>query len=238
MIDSYVKFVKAHEKMMAIFAVVVIFYLGIVKFEGMWAKHEENLTNADKQQLQVLVADQTASAKSNAAIAAEYKIVADQANATIAQLEAAIAQNAKATQAQMAKDATLAPSDLAIRWITLAQLPIDSIKVSGDLLMITEPAALKTTQVLEEFGEATKNVAALSTERTSLMNELGKANERIDGLNQEVGKDQAVIAQADKTCQQEIKTVKDEAAKGKMKAAVIGGVVALILKAVLTAAKF
>ena len=213
MIDVYVKFIKAHETILAlVLATVVIF--GITnRIQSIEAKHDD--TN-----LQTAQSASAAQAQKDAAIAAQ---VAED-TATFAALQAKIdAQNAALVQAnaslaaaltkQQKVDASLPLPELANRWTAL--VPIAKPVATPNGITLDSTSATATVEQLEQVPVLQSE---LTNEQTLVVNGNALAvaqTKQVTDLTAEVSGLQLKAVDDAKTCQDQIKVVKDSARKSK-----------------------
>jgi len=231
MLDTWIKFIKAHETLLLVAVAGLGLWFGIGKIDTLIANHD----NANLHQATVVAAQQASVneglAQQAAFQAAQYKELAaklDTQNAALVQANTLLAT----TLAQRQKtDATLPPSALVARWNIL--VPQAGAQVSPNGVTLPSVGAVATVQTLEQ-------VPVLQTELSNTNGQLandeqllvaGKAQN--DTLYNEIDGLRVQITDNSKVCQDQIKVIKDAARKSKFHY-FLGGVVATIV----TLAKF
>jgi hypothetical protein len=227
-IETYIKFIKAHETVLAmVLAAAVIF--------GAWG-HIENIIQrhdaSNEVQAQIVA---TAQAKQNAAISAQVAVD----NAAFAALQAKVqASNAALIQANVALataltkqqkiDATLPSTDLVARWNML--VPSANVAVSANGETLPNSGAVATVQQLElvpvqqqELADTRAIVQNDSLLLGASQKQVTDLNSLVSGLNLKAVDDKAV-------CTAEIKVVKDAARKRERWIGVIGLVLGYALR--------
>src|SRR5579859_7921372 len=150
-------YIKQHETLIIVFVAAVLIFAVAGKVQDIFDKHDAHVFSKKESALEQQKAANALQAQNNALIAqnnaqlaAEYKQIAADAlaqNAKLAQQNAAL--NGKLHEQQNA-DATLPPTDLANRIVTLANLRKDSIIPKPDkTFSVTADAAIGLAQVLE-----------------------------------------------------------------------------------------
>ena len=220
MIDVYVKFIKAHETILALVLATVVIFGVTNRIQSIEAKHDD--TN-----LQTAQSASAAQAQKDAAIAAQ---VAED-TATFAALQAKIdAQNAALVQAnaslaaaltkQQKVDASLPLPELANRWTAL--VPIAKPIATPNGITLDSTSATATVEQLEQVPVLQSE---LTNEQTLVVNGniLAVAQtKQITDLTAEVSGLQLKAVDDAKTCQAQIAVVKADARKSKRRYFIAG----------------
>lgn len=228
MLDTWIKFIEAHERLLLVAVAGVVLWFGVGKIDTLIANHD----NANLQQVTVAAKQNAAQ---TAAVAAQVAQQAIDMKALSARLES---QNAQLTQANVALataltkqqrvDTAMTPTDLTTRWNTLVPSANVTVSASGETLPAS--GALATVLQLE-------SVPALRTQvenaRTQLENKdtlITASQGQVATLNTEVTGLRLTIVDDAKVCQAQIKVVKDAAAKSKRRWFVAGTVVPVVIR--------
>lgn len=217
MIDVYAKFIKAHETTLALVLAAVVIFGVANRIQSIEARHDDTALYESQ-------AASKAQAQKDAAIAAQ---VAED-KATFAALQAKIdAQNAALIQAnaslasaltkQQKADDVLTTSQLLTRWEALVPtVKFDGAPVTSDGGVGVSPAnAHATVDALEQIPVLTQELA---NEQNLVVNgnalALAQTKQVTDLMAQVSGLQSKAVDDA-KTCQDQIKVVKDAARKSK-----------------------
>lgn len=228
MLESYIKWIEAHERLLLVAIAGLVLWFGIGKIDTLIANHDR----ANLQQAQVAAAVQedknTALAAQVAQQAADYKALADKVEAQNAALAQANVNLATALTKQQKTDATLPPTELVARWNTLVPTAGATITSSG--VSIPQAGAVATVQQLEKvpvLATQLDNETTIVTQTQKLLDasegRVVTLNGRIDGL-----KTQATLDA--KVCQDQIAVVKADARKSKRKWFIAGVVTGAALR--------
>ena len=214
MLDTYIKWIEAHERLLLVAVAGLVLWFGIGKIDTLIANHD----HAALQQAQVVAqqaADKTAAvAEQVARQAAQYQVLAEKLQQQNAQLEQANVQMSLALAQRQKTDAGLPPSELVNRWSTLVPQAKPTVTPTG--VAMDTPSAVATVQQLEEIPIQKETIKNTQTELSNSQALLASSNQQVSLLNSEIGlmKTQAV---ADvKVCTDEKAVLKAEARKGKM----------------------
>ena len=225
-LETYIKFIKAHETVLAmVLAAAVIF--------GAWG-HIENIIQrhdtSHEVQAQIVA---TAQAKQDAAIAAQVatdKIAFDALQAKVQANNAALIQANVALAAALTKqqkaDATLPPTELASRWNTL--VPSATVSITNGQATLPVAGAVATVQQLEEIPVQEQELSMEREQVTNLNTLVGASQKQVTDLTSQVTGLNLQIVDNGKVCTEQIKVVKDAAAKSKRRWFEIGVVVGFI----------
>jgi seryl-tRNA synthetase len=228
MLDTWIKFIKAHEKMLLVAIVGLVLWSAIGKVDTLIASHD----NANLQQVTLVAKQQAAQ---TAAVAAQ---VAQQANDMKALSERLETQNAQLVQANAALatamvkqqkiDTAMTPSELTTRWNAL--VPNAGVSISNGQVVAPPSGALATVIQLEAVPALRTQV---ENDRTQLENKdtlITASQGQVATLNTEVTGLRLTIVDDAKVCQAQIKVVKDAAAKSKRRWFVAGTVVPVVIR--------
>lgn len=221
-----------HERLLIVAIAAVVIYLGYVKVTNIIADHDK----AALQQAQI-VANQQAQqnailAKQAADDAAKLQALSAQLEAQNQQLANANTQLATALAKQQHSDATLPPTELAQRWAQITPtMPAGGVTVSPDNSMkVTQAGAVATVQALEQvpvLKQQLDNETAAKNNDDQLLAGSNKLN--LDLNNQITGLNKTIIDN-NVVCQDQIKVVKDQAAKSKRRWFIIGYVAGFLTR--------
>lgn len=225
-------YVKTHEKFLAVVLGLALVWGVTGKGLDLITAHDQRKFNAATTAQQAQVAANAALAEKNATLATQYQAMAQQAQAQNAQLEKSSAALSSALQKQKATDTALPPSDLAARIVDLAALPADSVKPqAGNTFAVTDAGAVGIAQTLENVPVLQQQIVNVQQEKAIITQLLAQQTTRVDSLNATVAGKDLQIAADNKAHKDELKLVKDNAAKGKRKWFVAGYVAGLATRA-------
>jgi hypothetical protein len=231
MLDSYIKFFAAHEKVILALVAAGALLGGVSKIDSLIVNHDK--ANLAAQALVV-----NADLAKNAAIA--QQVLSD--NATMKQMQAASDAKQAALQAQVLsliatlasqqkKDATMTPTELTARWNTLVPNASASVTPSG--VTLPSAGAVATVQQLEIIPVQAKELDA-SNQRLVIEDGLLVQAQKTNGdLTTQVTGLKVLNVDAAKKCEDEKSVIKAEARKSKLRY-MLGGVIATVI----TLAKF
>ena len=117
---------------------------------------------------------------------------------------------------QQATDRQLPPTALAARIETLAELPPASVVPKpNNTFNVTQPAAVQIAVTLEQVPALQGELKNVQAEKSNTDKLLASTQGQVTGLNDRVAGLLLEQTKADKVCQDQIKVVKDDAAKSK-----------------------
>lgn len=217
MLDTYVKFLKAHENILILGAALfVIFTLG-----NKWLDHRA--TQADEKAgaaAQVVDTQHTANQdvqRQLAAQQAEYRRLQAQTAALTTKLAAQVAARDQQKKAQVKVDETAAPADLAARWTSLMALaPGDVAPAANDTYVIKDQAARTTVENLENVKvlvDDDQDQRAANAAQKAQLDDLQKTADLYSKTT--VGL-QAELTDEKKACAEQVGQVKAQARKSKL----------------------
>jgi hypothetical protein len=226
MLDTYLKWLEGHEKLLLVAVAGVVLWFGIGKVQSLIAAHD----NAALQQAQIVAnqnAAQTAAvAQQVAQQASQYQALAakvQQQNDALMQANVALST---ALAKQQKTDATLPPSDLVARLNTLVPQAGATVTPSG--VALPAQGAVAVTQSLEqvpvlqtELSNSNKMLVNADTLLTASQGQVVTLNSEITGLRTQ-------IVDNDKVCQAQIAVVKADARKSKRRWFYAGVVIGFI----------
>lgn len=228
-------YAKLHEILIiAVLGLAAAWFVSGKILDTVSAHDSKNLILA-QQQLQAQVEKNAELAKVAEQQAAQYAAQQQETARLNASLEQANAALVSALSKQQATDRTLPDPLLAARIAALSNIAPGIITGAAQGgFVVPRPAAEQIAVTLEEVpalqGQL-KNVQQEKANTDSLLDSanksIGTLNARVDGLNLQ-------IVDADKTCKQQIKVVKDDAAKSKRKWFIVGFITGFFARQVVT----
>jgi uncharacterized membrane protein len=228
MLDLYIKFIRAHETILVLVLAAVVIFGVANRIQAIEANHDD--TN-----LKTAQAVSTAQAQKDAVFAAQ--VAEDKATFTALQTKID-AQNAALIQAnatlaaaltkQQKVDASLPLPELANRWTAL--VPSAKPQATPTGVTLDSVGATATVEQLEQVPVLTTELAHEQTLVTN-GNALAIAQtKQVTDLNSQVSGLQLKAVDDAKTCQEQIKVVKDEARKREKWIGIIGAVLGYALR--------
>lgn len=233
-------FLLDHERLLIVLVAALVIWLGYVKVTNIIEEHDK----AQLQQAQIVAAQQAAQnaelAKQAQADAAQLKALSDKLEAANQQLANANTALATALANRQKTDATLPPTDLAMRWSQLVpNMPPAGVTVSPDTTFkVTQAASVATVQQLEAVPVLKQQLDNETQQKNNGDQLIAQQGKSIFDLNAQVGGLQKQLVDNDKVCQEQIKVVKDEARKGKRKWFIIGYIAGFASKVFLSSKGF
>jgi len=220
MIDTYIKFFKAHEK-------ILIGVLASFLIYGCVANINDRIASRDNLNFKASVIKTQQDATVNAAVAQQYaadaaKMQEMQAASDAKQtaLNNQIVAMATALIQQQKKDAVMTPTELTDRWNIL--VPTADASVTNGQVTLPEAGAVATVQQLEVVPEQAKKIDALNQKydlESGLLVQSQKTN--ADLITQVTGLKTTLIDSA-KKCEDDKKIIKDVAHKRERWFAIFG----------------
>jgi hypothetical protein len=200
MLEKYIAFVKAHERLLVILACLLTAHHGYTKALDYFDRHASDKSKAD----QVVV---NADVVTNKQLSGELALLRAQVAADTAKSIAAIQQAQAAAKQQQTIDQTLPLPDLAKRWILLVDLqPTDVMPAPDSKLVLTDAGARATVKQLEI-------IPALQTEVTQTKAQLAGCNTESAKKDDVIAGQEKTIADKDKKAADDAKTAKDDRRK-------------------------
>jgi hypothetical protein len=228
MLDSYIKFIRAHETILALVLAAVVIFGVANRIESIEAKHDDTnlktaqaVSIAQAQKDAVFAAQVTADKIAFTAL--QTKI--DAQNAALIQANATLAA---ALTKQQKVDASLPLPELANRWTAL--VPSAKPQATPTGVMLDSVGATATVEQLEQVPVLTTELA---NEQTLVTNGNALAiaqTKQVTDLNSQVSGLQLQIVDNGRVCQEQIKVVKDAARKREKWYAIAGTIFGIILR--------
>lgn len=235
MIDTYIKLVKAHEKLLLVgFALVVFLLLGN-KYLKYSASRATGKAEATQQVAAGAAQNSVDMAKLVESDQQKYQQLVASLSAQNQSLIVAIkTQNAQAASHQQADKVEPLPL-VAQRWITLLNLQATDIQSVNGSLTVSEPGARTTVEQLElvpSLQADLKDAQTISQDKTQQIDGL---NTVVSGLHEQVGALNVQITDDSKACKAQVAEVTAKARHSKLQwfergLAIGGTIVAFILK--------
>jgi len=226
MIDTYIKFFKAHEK-------ILIGVLASFLIYGCVANINDRIASRDNLNFKASVIKTQQDATVNAAVAQQYaadaaKMQEMQAASDAKQtaLNNQIVAMATALLQQQKKDAVMTPTELTDRWNIL--VPTADASVTNGQVTLPEAGAVATVQQLEVVPEQAKKIDALNQKydlESGLLVQSQKTN--ADLITQVTGL-KTTLVDNNTRCESDKKIIKDAARKSKWHYFAGGAVTTLI----------
>jgi len=219
MIETYIKFIKAHETILGLVLAAAVIWGVSGKIESVVAKHDKS----QETQAQIVA---NAQQSKDAALAAQaqqqaeqYKELSDKVAAQNAALEQANITLATALAKQQHTDDTMPLPELAQEWTKLVpgMAPNDitfALDPNGQITL-TDDAAHKTVDQLEQVPVLTQELSNTKGQLENVDSLLTASNAQVATLNALVSGLNLKAVDDKNACNAEIKGVKDDAAKSK-----------------------
>jgi hypothetical protein len=228
MLDSYIKFIRAHETILALVLASVVIFGVANRIESIEAKHDDialktaQTTSAAQAQKDAAIAAQVAEDEATFT-ALQTKI--DAQNAALIQANATLAA---ALTKQQKVDASLPLPELANRWTVLVPsakpqatptgVTLDSVGATATVEQLEQVPVLQSELVNEQTLVTNGNALAIA--QTKQVNDL---TDEVSGLKLKAVDDA-------KVCQEQIKVVKDTARKREKWYVIAGTILGIVIR--------
>jgi hypothetical protein len=179
MLDKYITFVKAHEKLLIVGLAGLLLFKTGQGIENMWIRHDDHVA----QQAAIQVTTDTTSNKALADILAASKANQD---AAFAKINQSIAQAEADLKKQQAVDSIATQQQILDRWKLLLPLKPGAVQSNGSTDTITTEAATQTVQALEKIPVLELQVSDLNAKLLIDDGIIGKQDDLITGLNKQI----------------------------------------------------
>ena len=199
MIETYIKFIKAHETILGLVLAAAVIWGVSGKIESVVAKHDKSQETQAQIVANAQQSKDAALATQAAQQAEQYKELSDK---VAAQNDALVTALVK----QQHTDASLPPSDLIARWNTL--VPQAGATVTSTGVALPEAGAVATVQQLESVPVLTQQLA-----NTNSL--LGASQKQVVTLDQEVSGLNLQLVDNQKVCTEELKVQADQYKKSR-----------------------
>ena len=212
-LEGYIKFIKAHETILALILGVVLVFGAIDKVGGWYTEHDHVVANTEALKVQADATVNAAVAKQYAADAAKMQEMQTASDAKQTALNNQIVAMATALLQQQKKDAVMPPSDLVARWNVL--VPAAAASITNGQITLPEAGAVATVQQLEEVPVQKQQLADANTKydlESGLLVQSQKTN--ADLITQVTGLKTTIVDNT-KQCEADKKIIKDAARKSK-----------------------
>jgi hypothetical protein len=187
--------------------------------------------NTDLVALKVQAETSAKLAATNEQSTNDYKIIVAQVLTENRRLNDQIAARDLATKKQQETDKTLPPVELAYRWQSLAELPLNSVTPTPGAFSITDGAARQTVVLLETVPQLKADLADTQAEKKNVEDILEHADSTLMVRADLIASLESQLGKADKVCEDRIKIVKDDARKSKRHWFIAGYVAGLATRA-------
>jgi len=219
-------YIKSHENLLLVALLGLSVWFAIGKYDKLTANHDA----AALKQSQVIAQQQ---AQQNAALAAQatqqsaqYQMLVEKVNAQNAVLVQANATLVTALTKQQKVDATLPPTELAVRWNTL--VPTADAAVTPTGITLSGAGAVATVQQLELVPAQQQELVNTQQQLKGTQSLLTASQENVTTLTSEVSGLQMSIVDNKAVCTAQVAVVKAEARKSKRRWFIAGYVAGLL----------
>jgi len=181
-VNIWASFVKAHEKLVLILALVGLGFYGYNRGVNAWEAYDKRHVALDQQKIDQAHQENAALAQQLAAL----KFTVD-TNARIA--DAKISAAHEAAKKQQATDQQLPLPDLAQRWASLLPItthPDDIVPAPDNKLVLTEFVSRATVVELERIPDLTESVVQTTAELAGCNQVRAKQDEVLAGKDKEL----------------------------------------------------
>ena len=213
MIDTYIKFFKAHEKILVGVLASLLIYGCVANINDRIASHDNLNFKASVIKTQQDATVNAAVAQQYAADAAKMQEMQAASDAKQTALNNQIVAMATALLQQQKKDAVMTPTELTDRWNIL--VPAANASITNGQVTLPEAGAVATVQQLEEVPVQKQQLADANTKydlESGLLVQSQKTN--ADLITQVTGLKTTIVDNT-KQCEADKKIIKDAARKSK-----------------------
>lgn len=228
MLESWIKFFKAHERILAtVIILAVIAFLGN-KYLDYSAQKADTRLQAANQTLAVQKEANEKLAAQNQQAQAQYQILLGQINAQNARLSAEMIQLSQTLAARQKQDQALPLPDLALRWQALLTLPANSITSTENGLQVSPDASRATVSSLESLPVIKQQLSDETQIASDKDKQIASLGGVVNGQNQQIAGLNSQLVDAGKACKAEVAVAKKSRWK-YFRAGAVAGFVAGIL---------
>ena len=226
MIETYIKFIKAHETILGLVLAAAVIWGVSGKIENIITAHDKANQTTQAIIVNADVAKNAAVAQQYAADAAKMQEMQAASDAKQTALNNQIVAMATALIQQQKKDAVMTPTELTNRWNIL--VPTANASVTNGQVTLPEAGAVATVQQLEVVPEQAKKIDALNQKydlESGLLVESQKTN--ADLITQVTGLKTTLVDSA-KKCEDDKKVIKDDARKRERWIGILGTILGFV----------
>ena len=213
MIETYIKFIKAHETILGLVLAAAVIWGVSGKVENIIAAHDKSNQTTQAIIVNADVAKNVAVAQQAAIDAAKMQEMQAASDAKQTALNNQIVAMATALIQQQKKDAVMTPTELTDRWNIL--VPAANASITNGQVTLPEAGAVATVQQLEEVPVQKQQLADANTKydlESGLLVQSQKTN--ADLITQVTGLKTTIVDNT-KQCEADKKIIKDAARKSK-----------------------
>ncbi len=221
-------FLKAHERLIIVALVLLAGGWGYSRYADNAAAKSEARATAAEQTLATQKAQDAQNQAQIVQLTQQYQQLTQVLATQNASLATSIASRQTVQAAQVATDAHLAPSALATRLESVGNTPIGSVTVTPTGLALTEQAAVTVTATLEAVPVLQADLKDTQTTLQTSEATVAKANDLISEQTKQIAALNTTLSDTVKADAAELKAVKAEARKSKVKWFKIGFIVGFI----------
>lgn len=204
MLDNYIKWFKAHEKVLALILVVaMIVFLGNKYLNSSY----DAAVAREKSAEQVLQVQKEANDKlaiQNQQAQAQYQVLLGQLNSQNQRLSAEMLTLSQTLAARQKQDVSLPLPELATRWQDLLSLPANSITSTENGLQVSPEGARATVTSLESLPVLQKQLSDETIIADNKSKELDSSTTLVVGLNQQITGLNLQLSDSSKACKTEV----------------------------------
>jgi len=202
MLDNYIKFAKAHEKLL-----LIVLFFGVAGFLGnkyLNASYDAAVARekSAEQTLQVQKEANDKLAAQNQQAAAQYQVLLGQVTADNKKLTAEMFQLSQTLAARQKQDAALPLPELASRWEVL--IGTSGISSTENGLQASPDAARATVSNLESLPVIRQQLADETTLASDKDKQIASLGRVVNGQNTEIAGLNIQLTDASKACQAEV----------------------------------
>ena len=226
MIETYIKFIKAHETILGLVLAAAVIWGVSGRVENIIAAHDKSNQTTQAIIVNADVAKNVAVAQQAAIDAAKMQEMQAASDAKQTALNNQIVAMATALIQQQKKDAVMTPTELTNRWNIL--VPTANASVTNGQVTLPEAGAVATVQQLEVVPEQAKKIDALNQKydlESGLLVESQKTN--ADLITQVTGLKTTLVDSA-KKCEDDKKVIKDDARKRERWIGILGTILGFV----------
>ena len=211
MLESYIKAIKAHEKLLVIVVAGFVLWFGINKVTDILIHHDDS---------QVATAEKTllAQTQANQQLAQQNAQLIQQLQSQNQALVAAIKSRDVTTQKQQQVDNSMTLPALGVRWSELLGIPNGNIVPQGDNLLVNDAASHQTVVALEQLPTLKADLQDQMTQTENEKKIVDSQILQIVGLNKQINDEI-------NTCDARVADEKTKSRKSFLKGLKIGAII-------------
>jgi hypothetical protein len=216
MLETYLKWLEGHEKMLLVAIVGLVLWFAIGKIDTVIAHHDQSVASAQALVVASDVAKNAAISQQVAQDTATMKQMQAASDARQAALQAQVIDLIAKLAAQQKTDASMTPSELTNRWNVLVPSAKAAVSPNGEIALPSE-GAVATVQQLELVPVQQQELVVAQQRLTIEDGLLVQSQKTNSDLNAEITGLKTTAVDTAKKCEDDKKVIIAQARKSKGK---------------------